>query len=54
MSEGELLQIEKARNLNLKEDIYFEIIKNKTASLGCFILCSRASTTFTNELILKG
>ena len=33
MSEGELLQIEKARNLNLKEDIYFEIIRNKTASL---------------------
>jgi octaprenyl-diphosphate synthase len=33
MSEGELLQIQKARNLNLKEDIYFEIIKNKTASL---------------------
>ncbi len=33
MSEGELLQIEKARNLNLQEDIYFEIIKNKTASL---------------------
>lgn len=33
MSEGELLQIEKARKLNLKEDIYFEIIRNKTASL---------------------
>jgi octaprenyl-diphosphate synthase len=33
MSEGELLQMEKARNLNLKEDIYFEIIRNKTASL---------------------
>src|SRR4028119_370789 len=33
MSEGELLQIEKSRTLNLKEDIYFEIIKNKTASL---------------------
>lgn len=33
MSEGELLQIEKARNLNLREDVYFEIIKNKTASL---------------------
>lgn len=33
MSEGELLQIEKARSLNLKEDTYFEIIKNKTASL---------------------
>ncbi len=33
MSEGELLQLEKARTLNLKEDVYFEIIKNKTASL---------------------
>lgn len=33
MSEGELLQIEKSRKLNLKEDIYFEIIKGKTASL---------------------
>ena len=33
MSEGELLQLEKSRTLNLKEDIYFEIITNKTASL---------------------
>lgn len=33
MSEGELLQIEKSRKLNLEESIYFEIIKNKTASL---------------------
>ena len=33
MSEGELMQMEKARKLNLKEDIYFEIIRNKTASL---------------------
>jgi octaprenyl-diphosphate synthase len=33
MSEGELLQIEKSRKLNLDEKIYFEIIKNKTASL---------------------
>lgn len=33
MSEGELLQIEKARSLNLKEEIYFEIIRSKTASL---------------------
>lgn len=33
MSEGELLQIEKTRKLDIKEDIYFEIIKNKTASL---------------------
>jgi octaprenyl-diphosphate synthase len=33
MSEGELLQLEKSRKLNLEEDIYFEIIRNKTASL---------------------
>lgn len=33
MSEGELLQIEKARRLDITEDIYFEIIRQKTASL---------------------
>jgi octaprenyl-diphosphate synthase len=33
MSEGELLQMQKARGLNLSEDIYYEIIRNKTASL---------------------
>ena len=33
MSEGELLQIEKSRKLNLEEEVYFEIIKGKTGSL---------------------
>lgn len=33
MSEGELLQIEKTRKLNVEEDVYFEIIRSKTASL---------------------
>jgi octaprenyl-diphosphate synthase len=33
MSEGELLQMEKSRSLNLSEAVYFEIIRNKTASL---------------------
>ncbi|MES2656039.1 MAG: polyprenyl synthetase family protein [Bacteroidota bacterium] len=33
MSEGELLQIEKARNLNLSEEVYYDIIRKKTASL---------------------
>ncbi|MFX8844727.1 polyprenyl synthetase family protein, partial [Acinetobacter baumannii] len=33
MSEGELLQIEKSRNLNLSEAIYYDIINGKTASL---------------------
>jgi octaprenyl-diphosphate synthase len=33
MSEGELLQIEKARKLDITEDVYFEVIRKKTASL---------------------
>ena len=33
MSEGELLQIEKSRSLDIDETVYFEIIKKKTASL---------------------
>lgn len=33
MSEGELLQIEKTRRLNITEEVYFEIIRQKTASL---------------------
>jgi octaprenyl-diphosphate synthase len=47
MSEGELLQLEKARNLNLEEEIYFEIIKNKTASLLASCCAAGASTTFS-------
>jgi octaprenyl-diphosphate synthase len=33
MSEGELLQIEKARKLDIEEDVYFDIITKKTATL---------------------
>ena len=33
MSEGELLQMEKARKLDIEETVYFEIIRKKTASL---------------------
>merc|ERR1711974_168098 len=33
MSEGELLQIEKARRLDITEDVYYDIIKKKTATL---------------------
>jgi octaprenyl-diphosphate synthase len=33
MSEGELLQIQKARNFDATEEIYFKIISDKTASL---------------------
>ncbi len=33
MSEGELLQLEKARRMDITEDLYFEVIRQKTASL---------------------
>ena len=33
MSQGELLQIEKARNLDITEEIYYAIIRQKTATL---------------------
>lgn len=45
MSEGELLQIERSRNLNLSEDVYFEIIRNKTASLLASSCAAGAWTT---------
>jgi octaprenyl-diphosphate synthase len=51
MSEGELLQIEKARKLNLKEDIYFEIIRSKTASLLASACSVGAWSTTKDEAI---
>ncbi len=51
MSEGELLQIQKARKLNLNEDIYFEIIRNKTASLLSSACAIGAYSTSGNEEI---
>ncbi|MEY4552655.1 MAG: hypothetical protein RL099_983 [Bacteroidota bacterium] len=49
MSEGELLQLEKSRKLNLDEKIYYEIIGGKTASLLASSCAAGASTTFENE-----
>ena len=48
MSEGELLQIEKTRKLNLSEEIYFEIITNKTASL-LSSACAAGTWSTTND-----
>jgi len=45
MSEGELLQIEKSRRLDITEEVYFEIIRRKTASLiAACCACGAAST----------
>ena len=51
MSEGELLQIEKSRTLNLDEAVYFEIIKNKTASLLASACAAGAWSTTEDESI---
>ena len=53
MSEGELLQIEKSRNLNLSEDVYFEIIRNKTASLLSSACAAGAWSTSKNGQITE-
>ena len=45
MSEGELLQMEKARSLNITEETYFEIIRNKTASL---LACACSAGAFSS------
>jgi octaprenyl-diphosphate synthase len=49
MSEGELLQLEKARNLNLDESVYYEIIRNKTASLLASACAAGAWAASSNE-----
>jgi len=54
MSEGELLQIEKTRGLNIDEEVYFEIIRCKTASLfAACCACGAASAKAQNEIIQK-
>jgi octaprenyl-diphosphate synthase len=52
MSEGELLQIEKARRLDIKEDVYYEIIRQKTASLiASCCACGAASAGVEQQMV---
>jgi octaprenyl-diphosphate synthase len=51
MSEGELLQMEKARKLDIDEEVYFEIIKNKTASL-IAAACEVGAASATKDVTL--
>lgn len=54
MSEGELLQIEKARRLDIREDVYFEIIRKKTASLiASCCACGAASAGADDEVVSR-
>jgi len=53
MSEGELLQMEKSRSLNLQEDTYYEIIKGKTASLLASACAAGAWSSTQDEQITE-
>jgi len=52
ISEGELLQLEKARKLDISEETYFEIIKAKTASLIAAACGTGAYSVTKDEAIL--
>ncbi|NNE26556.1 MAG: polyprenyl synthetase family protein, partial [Saprospiraceae bacterium] len=52
MSEGELLQIEKARRLDIEEDVYFDIIRQKTASLIAAACSAGAASVTKDETII--
>ena len=53
MSEGELLQMEKARNLNFDESVYYEIINGKTASLLSSSCGAGAASVSKDEAIIQ-
>jgi octaprenyl-diphosphate synthase len=53
MSEGELLQIEKARKLNIDEAIYFDIIRQKTASLIASCCACGAASVKADEAVIE-
>jgi len=53
MSEGELMQLEKSRLLDITEEVYFEIIRNKTASLLGSACAAGAYSTSNDEKLTE-
>jgi octaprenyl-diphosphate synthase len=53
MSEGELLQIQKARRLDIDEAIYYDIIRQKTASLIAAACSAGAASTTKDEKLIE-
>lgn len=53
MSEGELFQIEKARHLDITEEVYYEIIRQKTASLIASCCAVGASSSGASPEVVK-
>ncbi len=52
MSEGELLQMEKSRHLDLSEEVYYQIIRQKTASLIASCCAVGATSAGANEEVV--
>ncbi len=50
---GELLQIEKARRLDIDEEVYYEVIRKKTASLIASACAAGAASTTTDEAVVQ-
>jgi len=53
MSEGELLQIEKARKLDITEEVYFDIIRQKTATLIAACCASGANSVGQSKEVIE-
>jgi|TARA_B110000003_G_scaffold248729_1_gene260601 octaprenyl-diphosphate synthase len=53
MSEGELLQIEKTRKLDITESVYYEIIRKKTASLIAACCSSGANSVEESNIMIE-
>lgn len=53
MAEGELMQMEKARRLDIKEDIYHEIIRQKTASLIAAACAAGAASNCSDPAVIE-
>lgn len=52
LAEGELLQIEKARKLDIDESVYFEIIRQKTASLIAASCAAGAASVSSDQHVI--
>src|SRR5476651_1459924 len=53
MSEGELLQIEKVRRMDISEDLYYEVIRQKTASLIASCCACGAASANTDDATVE-
>lgn len=53
MSEGELLQLEKARRMDITEELYFEVIRQKTASLIACVCEASAKSVGRDDMLDK-